>query len=700
MNKEEKITSSKKFLWAKSIAEFFQKQLKKITLPDYLSFTIYAIIIGIVSGLAAVLFHNSIDFFNKIFFEQTAEGLYFLGTAAVIVLPALGMLIQAIMIKLAPDIAEHKGVPEIIKSVSLKGGFIPLKNTIFHFFAPVICIGSGGTVGPEGPAAQLGGGVSSKVCQLLGLSDSRRRVFTAAGAGAAIAAIFNTPLGGVFFAIELILLNDFKAPTLSAVILASVTASTISRELLGNESVFTFASPETGSYHYLYMYAVLGLVVGLASVLYLRYNNSTSYFLKKKILAKGIPQWLLMIIVGLLVGISGYFFKDIFGIGYTGINNILNGQHIWKVVLVLFVLKFLLVPLVINSGGFGGMFAPSLFMGACIGFLFATSANSYLGTELDTTTYILVGMGAMLGGINTIPITAILIIFEMTQEYSFILPLMLAVIVSTTFSKIIQKSSAHVQHLEAQGYLVYEGRESNLLKRIYLRDLDLKPLNIIHEKTNLTELVSKMIQISGGCFYTVNDEEEITGVITEIELRPIMTEYENVKDFLVAHDIANQQFVTITPDDNLDYVLRLFGKVNVDCIPVISSMDENKILGGIYRQEVLSIYNQESLKHNLPEGLSDEIKTLGDSGTSTVAEGYSIAEISVDTNLTGQSLSDLKIRSSYGLEVLMIKQPRNEFEDSESGNSIISADPNYKLKWGDKLVVFGKDEDIEKFKNT
>ncbi|HSW53812.1 MAG TPA: chloride channel protein [Ignavibacteriaceae bacterium] len=699
MNQEEKKKSSEIFLWAKSITEFFQKQLTKITLPDYLSFTIYAIIIGIVAGLAAVLFHNSIDFFNKIFFEQTAEGLYFLGAAAVIVLPAIGMLIQAYMIRLAPDIAAKKGVPEVIKSVSLKGGYIPLKTTIFHFFAPVICIGSGGTVGPEGPAAQLGGGVSSKVCQLIGLSDSRRRVFTAAGAGAAIAAIFNTPLGGVFFAIELILLNDFKAPTLSAVILASVTASTISRELLGNESVFMFASPETGSYHYLYMYAVLGLIAGLASVLYLRYNNSTSHFLKKKMLDKGVPQWLLMIIVGLLVGISGYFFKDIFGIGYSAINNILSGQHIWKVVLILFGLKFLLVPLIINSGGFGGMFAPSLFMGACVGFLFATAANSFLGMELDTTTYILVGMGAMLGGINTIPITAILIIFEMTQEYSFILPLMLAVIVSTTFTRIILKSSVHVQHLEAQGYQVYEGREANLLKRILIRNIDIKPLNIIHEKTKLTELIGKMIQSPGGSFYTVNDREEITAVITEVELRPIMTEYENVKDFLVANDIANPQFVTVTPDDDLDHVIRLFGKVNVDCIPVISNKVESKIIGGIYRQEVLSIYNRETLKLNLPEGLSDELKTLGNSGgTSTVAKGYSIAEITVDTNLAGQSLADLKIRSSYGLEVLMIKHPQDLFDDSESNELIISADPNYKLKWGDKLVVFGKDENIARFK--
>jgi chloride channel protein, CIC family len=698
LDQEKKSSSHKSFLWAKTIGEFFKKQLNKVVLPDYLSFTIYAIVIGMFAGLAAVLFHNSIEFFNKIFFEQTAEGLFFLGTAAVIVLPAIGMLIQALMINMAPDIAVKKGLSEIIKSVALRGGYIPLKTTIFHFLAPVICIGSGGTVGPEGPAAQLGGGVSSKICQLLELSDMRRRVFTAAGSGAAIAAIFNTPLGGVFFAIELILLNDFSAPTLSAIILASVTASTISRELLGNQSVFAFIPPETGSYHYLYMYALLGIVAGLASVIYLRYSSATNHLIKKKILSKGIPQWLIMIVVGLIVGVSGFFYKDIFGIGYSGINHILAGKIIWKIVLVLFILKFLLVPLVINSGGFGGMFAPSLFMGACLGYLFSFSANNLLGLELDTTTYILVGMGAMLGGINTIPITAILIIFEMTQEYSFILPLMLAVIVSTTINRLIQKSSVHVQHLEEQGYQINEGRETNVLRSIFIKDIDLNPINTIHEKTKLPELVERMIKSPSNSIYTVNDDKFITGVITEVELRPIMTEFENVKDFLVANDIANPHVAIAKPENDLDYILRLFSKVSVDSIPVISSDDEQKILGAISRQEVLLIYNRETLKLNLAEGLSSEIKTIGDVGASTVATGYSIAEVIVPIDLIGKSLSELKIRSNYGLEVLMIKHPKEMFDESSEKELIISADPNYKLKWGDKLVVFGNDENIERFK--
>jgi CIC family chloride channel protein len=699
LKEEIKKTLPKSILRAKTVREYAQKILAKISLPDYLSFTIYAIIIGIVAGLAAVLFHNSIDFFNKIFFEQTAEGLYFLGAAAVIVLPAIGMLIQAIMIKMAPDVAEKKGVSEVIKSVALRGGYIPLKTTIFHFFAPVICIGSGGTVGPEGPAAQLGGGVSSKFCQLIGLSDIRRRVFTAAGSGAAIAAIFNSPLGGVFFAIELILLNDFNAPTLSAVILASVTASTISRELLGTESVFAFASPETGSYHYLYMYALLGIVAGLVSVLYLRYSSLTSNIFRKKILSNGIPQWLVMVLVGLTVGLGGYFFKDIFGIGYAGINNILAGKLVWKVVLILFVLKFILVPLIINSGGFGGMFAPSLFMGACLGFLFATSANYLFGMQLDTTTYILVGMGAMLGGINTIPITAILLIFEMTQEYSFILPLMLAVIVSTTLSRLVLKSSVHIQHLEEQGYQIAEGRATNILKSILIRDVDLTSLNIVHESTKLPELMEKMINKPGDSFFTVNDDNKITGIITEVELRPIMTEYENVKDFLVAGDIANPQIIFAKPDDNLDHILRLFSKQNVECIPVTSDDEGQNLLGAISRQDVLSIYNRETLKLNLTEGLSDGIKTISDTGTSSVAKGYSISEVAVSIDLIGKSLAELKIRSSYGLEVLMIKHPQEMFDDSDHKELIISADPGYKLKWGDKLVVFGKDENVEKFKN-
>jgi CIC family chloride channel protein len=685
---------------AKAFREFLQAQVAKVPFPDYTIFSIFAVIIGAVAGLAAVLFHNAIEFFNVLFFEQTAEGLFFLGAAVVVVIPAIGMLIQSVMILSSPQISKKRGVSEVIKAVAMRGGYIPLRTTIFHFFAPVICIGSGGTLGPEGPAAQLGGGVASKLGNLIGLSDSRRRIFTAAGSGAAIAAIFNTPLGGVFFALEIILLNDFHTPTFSALILASVTASAISRILLGNVSVFQFSTPEIGGYESLYWFAILGVVVGLAAILFVRYSGLIDYVIKKKILKSGVPRWLVMVVVGLLVGLSGFYFKDIFGIGYSGINHILAGNHIWKIVLILFLLKFFLVPLILSSGGFGGIFAPSLFMGACLGYLFAISSNYFWNLDLDPITFTLVGMGAMLGGVNTIPITAIMIIFEMTQDYTFILPLMLAVIISTTFSRVVLKRSVYVKHLEEQGYQISEGKEMNLLHSIRVSDISLEKIELIPETTPLPQLIAKMIENPSDTFYIINKEKKISGIITETELRPIITDYDAVKEVIIAGDVAKPQIISVKMDDDLDYVLRLFSKWNVDQIPVIDSTAGHKILGSVTRQEVLSVYNRESLKANLADGLSQELKSIKETTPSSVAAGYSIAEIPVAQEHVGKSLSELKLRNNFSLEVLMIKQPTKLFEDSTEKENIITSDPHYQLREDDKLVLFGKDENIKRFRNA
>jgi len=675
--------------------------LAKFAFPDYTFFIFFAVLIGAAAGLAAVFFHNSIEFFNTVFFEQTTEGLFFLGAAAIILLPAIGMLIQSVMISLARDTSRKKGVSEVIKATALRGGYIPFRTTLFHFFAPVICIGSGGTVGPEGPAAQLGGGVASKIGNFIGLSDSRRRIFTAAGAGAAIAAIFNTPLGGVFFALEIVMLNDFHTPTFSALIVASVTASAISRIFLGNESVFLFHTPEIVGYSNLYLYAILGLFAGFISILFIRYSNIIDHTFRKKILPGRIPQWLIMIFVGLIVGVCGYFYSEIFGIGYKAINDVLAGSIGWRIVLILLALKFILVPLVLHSGGFGGVFAPSLFMGACFGYLFTIGVNYFWGLNLDPTTFVLVSMGAMLGGINTIPITAIMIIFEMTQDYSFILPLMLAVIISTTIVQLVLRGSVHIKHLEEQGYQITEGRETNLLKSIFVEDVKLDEIELIPDQTPLPELIAKMIESPNNTFYTVNNAGNLTGTISETELRPIITEYDNVKDVIVTSDIINPQVITVSSSDDLDSILKLFGKWNRDQFPVIDQANPSKVLGAIARQEVIAIYNRESLKINLADGLTKELKTIKESTHSEVAVGYSIYEQKVPIHFVGKNLVDLKIRNKYGLEVLMIKQTKDFLvEGAKSAQEIITPDPGYKLKESDKLVLFGKDEKIEEFKRT
>ena len=683
------------FVKSRNLKKEIQKKASKIFVADYTTFTVISVIIGIVVGLGTTLFHNAIDYFNEIFFSKSTEGFFFLGAAVVILIPAAGMLAQALMIISAPDTAKHKGIPDVIKSVALRGGFIPLRTTLFHVIAPIICISTGGTVGPEGPAAQLGGGLASKLSSLLRISEERIRIFTAAGAGAAIAAVFNAPLGGVFFALEIILLNDFHAPTFSALILATVSASAVSRVFLGNESVFHFHI-EKVNYSYLYLYAILGLLAGIISFLFIRYANWTHILFRNKIYKKKIPQWAVMVVVGLMVGVSGYFFKEIFGIGYSAINEILKSSLTWQIVLILLALKFILVPLILSSGGFGGLFAPSLFMGACFGYLFAFTFNTVWGLDLDTTKFILVGMGAMLGGANTIPISSILIIFEMTQDYTFILPLMLAVIISTMFVQIALKGSVQVKHLEAEGFRISEGREANLLRTIAVSDVELEKIDLVNEEMPLTELIIKLVGSPNSSFYTINSNGELSGIITENELRPIITEYEIVKNILVARDIANPSITVLQTSDDLDYVLKLLGKLNLDQFPVVDSNDPSKVLGAVTRQKVISIYNRETLKENLASGLAKELKTIDKSTPTKIATGYSIMEISLPDSFIGKSLSELKLRNNYGLEVLMIKHLK-DFLDNKSEPEIVTPDPHYKLKLSDRLVVFGEDKKLNEF---
>ncbi len=673
----------------------FQKKFSKFIGGEYTTFSFISVIIGIVVGLAAILFHNSIDWLNRIFFDRPGSEPFILGTAAIILIPAAGMLIQAFMILAAPDIAKHKGIPDVIKAVALRGGFISFRTTLFHFIAPIICMGTGGTVGPEGPAAQLGGGIASKLSSLLRISEERIRIFTAAGSGAAIAAIFNAPLGGIFFAFELVLLNDYHAPTFASLILATVSASAVSRIFLGNVSVFHFQI-QTVNYSYLYLYAVLGLFAGIISFLFIRYSNWLYILFRDRIYKKRFPQWLGMVAVGLLVGISGYFFKEIFGIGYEAINEILKSSLAWQIVIVIFLLKFLLVPLILNSGGFGGLFAPSLFMGACVGYLFAFLLNSVWGLNLDTSKFVLVGMGAVLGGANTIPISAILIIFEMTQDYTFILPLMLAVIISSMFVQIALKGSVQAQHLEAEGFRISEGRMANLLRSINVSDVDLQRIDLVNENTPLPKLIVQLVESPNSSFYTVNSTGELCGIITENEMRPIITEYEIVKNVLVARDVANPEITIVHTSDDLDYILNLFGKLNVDQFPVVDSKNPSKVLGAITRQKVISVYNRESLREDLASGLAKELKTIDRIRPIKVAADYSIMEVNLPDAFLGKSLMELKLRNSHGIEVLMIKHLKDAF-DVHSQSEIETPDPNYKLKNSDSLIVFGKDEKLKEF---
>jgi len=670
-----------------------QNFFSKNEYPEYTVFSILAIITGASVGLAAVLFHKLIHFFQYFFFDFVLSKFLFIGLGVVIAIPIIGMLLQSLMIVFFPKTAKRKGVIDVIKAVSTRGGYIPFRTTLFHAIAPAISIGSGGTVGPEGPAAQIGGGVASKLGQLFDLSDQRRRMFTAAGAGAAISAVFNTPLGGIFFALEVVLLNDFHTATFSALILASVTASVVSRIFLGDTPTFQFSHADIGAYQDFYLFIILGIFAGILSLLFIRYSSLISELFNKHLKLK-YPQWLLMSIVGLLVGISGYFYSEIFGIGYETINKLLNEEIVWQLAIILLVLKFILVPLILSSGGFGGVFAPSLFIGATFGYLFAIILKTVFGFDVDTTTFVLVGMGAVLGGVNSIPISAILIIFEMTKDYAFILPLMLAVVISTMIVQWKLKGSITAIHLEEEGFEISSGRDSSILKSLTVSDVMKHDIFMVKASLPVPSLISQLVEHPHNVVYTLGSNDEINGVITDSEIMPIITEYDTLSKMLVAKDIARSEVTIVSENDNLDYVFKLLGKSSIHQFPVKSN--DGIILGIVRRQDVISGYNKATMKMNVKDSFANELRTLGKSGTSKVADGYSIVEKGVPRNFVGKTVIDLKFRNNYGLEILMIKQKLSVLSDATSEKVIIPS-VDYKFNINDLLVLFGSDENIEKF---
>ena len=679
---------------------FLHALIDRLGLPPYTLFVLSAIATGALAGFAAVAFHNAIEFFRELFFSRSEKYAGFLGGVRLVLLPAVGMLLQSLMMARWPDLAARKGVVEVIKAVALRGGYMPLRVTIFHLLAPAICMGSGGTVGPEGPAAQIGAGVASGFSRTLGLPDPRRRIFTAAGAGAAIAAIFNTPLGGVFFALEVALLNDFHAAAFSAILLASVTASVISRLLLGNAPAFLLGSVEAGSYGLFFLYGVLGLCAGMMAVFFVRYSDWLHHAMGA--LRQRLPSFVLMGSAGLLVGVCGFFFYDILGIGYAGINRVLSGNQVVWMAAALLLLKFLLVPLTLEAGGFGGTFAPALFMGAMLGFIFASAvdlAAPYTGIAAPANALVLVGMGAMLAALNSVPLTAIMILFEMSLNYSIILPLMLGIVGSTLVTRTAFPESVYARKLRHAGFRVNARPDFSLLQNVCAKEImQAGGAHVIPEGMPLAEVVRICASSAHEAFYIQNQEGKLSGTISSTALRQMMPEYEGLKDSrLVAQDIAVPHVVTVSENDDLAHVMQLFTASGVDELPVVAAAKARTLVGSIGRQDVIALYHKALQRQDFSGGFARSMRTLRQNQCAEVAPGYALMEAAPPAAFVGRTLSALRLRSQYGLQVIMIRHEHDPAPAEHGAAAFIPA-ADYEIREHDLLVVFGAHRQLEEFK--
>jgi CIC family chloride channel protein len=576
-----------------------------------------------------------------------------------------------------------------MESVALKDGRMRTRIVFAKAFASAICIGSGGSVGREGPIVQIGSAMGSAIGKLVKISAARLRILVACGAAAGIAATFNAPMAGALFSMEIIL-SELGALQFIPIVVSSVVATALSRHYLGNFPAFEIPAYDLLHYSELFLYLILGVLAGVVAYIFIRLLYGMEDFFERW----KLPEYIKPAIGGAIIGCIGIYFPQIFGVGYESVTQILRGEMLGIILVGLLIAKILATSISIGSGGSGGIFAPSLFMGAVLGGIFGQIVHSLFPyTTASPGAYALVGMGAVVAGTTRAPITAMLIIFEMTANYRIILPLMFACTIGLVISARLSRESIYTLKLIRRGVNIYGGKELNVLKGLRVSQVMIPEIELVSPSAPLTELATRMMASSHPQFFVVGNDDRIQGHISLENLRPILKDYETVCDVVIASDLMDQDVTVVNTEESLDMVMQLFGKLDLDEIPVVN---KGQFVGTIRRSDVIEAYNREIFKLDMASGLATSLRLQQKMRSRKLAlvGGFLILEIAAPRIFLGKTLEALKIREGFGATVLTIKREAKEGSDKIS---YMLPTPSTIIKEGDKLIIFGLQKDLSRF---
>jgi len=558
----------------------------KIRSVDIVFGTILAIIVGVVAGFGAVVFRWLISSFQSLFFGGGASVLGFMGQYYVILLPAIGGLIVGLLIYFGAREAKGHGVPEVMEAVSVHGGRIRPRVAIVKSLASSVCIGSGGSVGREGPIVQIGSSFGSTIGQKLHLTDDWVRTLVACGAAGGISATFNTPIGGVLFAMEVIL-GRFVTSRLVFVVISSVAADVISRIFLGAQPSFGIVPYSIVSYWELLPYAILGILGGLVAIAF----ASLLYKFEDVFDAWHIPQYLKPAIGGIGVGLIGLYSYDLFGVGYgdvywvshMSVNQALIGEIALQSLIILVVLKIIATSLSLGSGGSGGVFAPSLFIGAMLGGAFGTVAHQLFPSLVASSgAYALVGTRA--------PVTSIIMLFELTWDYEIILPLMLAVVISTAVARSLNRETIYTRKLVRRGIDIRRLEQTSPMRTVTVAEAMTKNFPSVLPTMSVSNLVTKLRQTGHHGFPVVDKEGKFVGMISLSDVETTMAKGDPTG--LTVADIVPRTVIVAYPDQHLHEVLVRVGVQDIGKVPVVDRSNPKHLLGVLRQQDVIRAYTK------------------------------------------------------------------------------------------------------------
>jgi CIC family chloride channel protein len=560
--------------------------------------TALALVVGVGAGLGAVAFRYMILGVTELFTghrDYSAAGhahnplVPGLGMWFVVLVPVIGGLFYGPLVaRFAPEARGH-GVPEVMLAVNRLGGRMRPQVPVVKSLASAICIGTGGSVGREGPIVQIGSALGSVIGQVLRVPESQLRLLVACGAAGGISATFNAPIAGVFFALELIL-GNFQTQSFGLVVLSSVTADAIGRAVFGSHPflslpAFTFSSPLE-----LALYAGLGVLATVVGVGFIRVLYGGEDLADR--LWRG-PDWLRPAAGGVFLGLLLLAVPQLYGVGYPVLSRAVSGHYVILVLLGLLAAKIVATSLTMWIGGSGGVFAPSLFMGAMLGSAYGHLVHHLMpGLAAQAGAYGLVGMGAVFAAAARAPITAVLIIFELTADYTIILPLMFAIVVATALSGALTRDTIYTLKLRRRGIEIEHGQPASPMARIPVFAAMGRPPRPLRPEQPISELVKRFADERADALPIVDENGSLLGVVAAVDVERAINQGAEESDLALTLARAAPK---LRAGDTLEDGVVALGAADDEGVPVLD--DQDQLIGWLTHRRLLRAYRTRADGH-------------------------------------------------------------------------------------------------------
>lgn len=581
------------------LVKFLIWRMKHVSNRNFVLFL--GAVIGAIAGLAAVILKQTVHVIQNWLtsgFDIKFANYFYIGY------PMIGILITVLFSRYYLKEKLGHGITQLLYDVSKRSSIIKRSKMYSRMISSAITVGFGGSVGLEAPIVVTGSAIGSNVGRLMHMNYKKRTLLIGCGAAGAISAIFNSPIAGVIFALEVIL-ADVTIAMFIPLLIASVGGSIISLLLLGNEVLFSFKLKDSFSANDVPFYILLGLCCGVVSV----YFTRTTFWVETQI--KKIKNYIVRALIGgILLGLLIFLFPPMYGEGYDTIIQLLNeeGRTILHtslffsevnniLILIFFLFAIIIIKpiasaITIGSGGSGGIFAPSLFLGGVTGFLFAASINMLDIGPISLSNYTLVGMCGVMSGVLHAPLTAIFLIAEITSGYGLFVPLMLVSAIAYTTSTFFESHSFYTKNLIERGDLIKYDKDRQVLKLIDLHKIIEKDLLTILPDATLDDLV-KLVRISKrNIFPVVNEKDQLLGVITLDDIREIMFDEEERKNTKI-NSLMHSPPAHISTEDDMEAVMSKFEMTGAWNLPVI---DEGVYVGFLSKSRIFNTYRKKLIR--------------------------------------------------------------------------------------------------------